>query len=291
MITRQVNRLLDRFPQLDSLGSTLSTAVHNAVLESGDGVRTAADFLHGTWLGHPLHSVLTDLVVGGWSLGFAFDLLSLVEPSRKTETIADALTNAGNVAAVPTVLSGIADFSTIPQGSADVGVLHAATNDIAFTLQILSSAARREGDRERAILLSGTALLVAGAGAWLGGHLVYDRQVGVNQADSDSGPDEWTTVMQQENLDEATPERVEVDGAPVVLYRQGGRIRAIGAVCPHAGAPLEEGKFADGCVTCPWHDSVFSLEDGAVVHGPSTYPVPAYEARIQGTEIQVRKAS
>jgi len=81
---------------------------------------------------------------------------------------------------------------------------------------------------------------------------------------------------------------VEVDGGPVLLYRDGDAISAIGAVCSHAGGPLEEGKFENGCVECPWHHSVFNLRTGKVVHGPATHAQPAYEARLFQGQIEVR---
>jgi hypothetical protein len=45
----------------------------NAVAETtlnplGQNVR---NFLHGTWLGHPLHPMLTDVPVGGWTAAAA----------------------------------------------------------------------------------------------------------------------------------------------------------------------------------------------------------------------------
>lgn len=84
------------------------------------------------------------------------------------------------------------------------------------------------------------------------------------------------------------PRRIDVAGHPVLLYRDGNSIQAIGAVCPHEGGPLEQGEFYNGCVQCPWHDSVFALADGRVVHGPSTYATTAYETGVRDGMIEVR---
>jgi nitrite reductase/ring-hydroxylating ferredoxin subunit len=100
--------------------------------------------------------------------------------------------------------------------------------------------------------------------------------------------------MAESELPEGTPTRVEVDGASILLHRQGGRILGIGAICTHAGGPLEEGKILDEeapCVECPWHQSVFRLEDGAIVHGPASVPATAYDARVQQGKIEVRARS
>jgi nitrite reductase/ring-hydroxylating ferredoxin subunit len=45
--------------------------------------------------------------------------------------------------------------------------------------------------------------------------------------------------------------------------------------------PLSDGDLDDGCVTCPWHHSVFRLSDGSVVHGPATAPQPAFETDVR----------
>lgn len=47
-------------------------------------------------------------------------------------------------------------------------------------------------------------------------------------------------------------------------------------------------KIENHCVECPWHNSIFDLRDGSVVHGPATYPEPAYDARMRDGQIEVR---
>ena len=39
---------------------------------------------------------------------------------------------------------------------------------------------------------------------------------------------------------------------------------------------------------CPWHGSEFRVSDGCVVHGPATAPVPRFESRVVGDELQAR---
>jgi nitrite reductase/ring-hydroxylating ferredoxin subunit len=84
---------------------------------------------------------------------------------------------------------------------------------------------------------------------------------------------------------------VKVGDDDVLLVRYGSDVAAISNVCSHAGGPLNEGKFDEpGCVSCPWHGSVFRLDDGHVVHGPATGHQPAYEVRSSGGRIAVRRA-
>jgi hypothetical protein len=41
------------------------------------------NFLNGTWLGEPLHAVLTDLPVGAWTAAMVFDLVDLILDRRE----------------------------------------------------------------------------------------------------------------------------------------------------------------------------------------------------------------
>lgn len=52
--------------------------------------------------------------------------------------------------------------------------------------------------------------------------------------------------------------------------------------CSHASGPLSEGDVVDGCVTCPWHGSVFRLADGWNVGGQATAPQPCFVTRTDG---------
>lgn len=56
--------------------------------------------------------------------------------------------------------------------------------------------------------------------------------------------------------------KVEVDGKPVALFRNGGTIVAFEDGCPHAGAPLSVGICKDGEVVCSWHGFRFDAATG-----------------------------
>jgi nitrite reductase/ring-hydroxylating ferredoxin subunit/uncharacterized membrane protein len=288
MTVNYIEKITEEIPLLQQEGESLSQAIHKIVLNGGDSTRNLADILHGTWLGHPLHPLLTDIVVGAWTLGALFDVISVGDNASQWEQIADKLTAIGTAAAIPTVISGATDFSTIPKSSAGIGLAHALATNASLVMYLLSLRARKNRQRSQGLLWSALGFGLVTAGAYLGGHLVFNKRVGVNRNGPVSGPQEWTPVLAEAELPEYEPHRIEVEEKPVLLYRRGNRIYAVGAVCPHAGGPLEEGYFTGNHVQCPWHDSVFCLEDGHVVHGPSTYAVPNYEARIQNGQIEVR---
>jgi nitrite reductase/ring-hydroxylating ferredoxin subunit len=80
------------------------------------------------------------------------------------------------------------------------------------------------------------------------------------------------------------------DGLPVVIVRREGLLQAMGAVCAHAGGPLEEGKLEGDVVTCPWHSSRFRFSDGKVVGGPATFDQPSLFVRERGGIVEVKLA-
>lgn len=269
-------------------GMSTSTAIHNVILAGGEPARKVADFLHGVWLGHPLHPVLTDVTVGAWTLGVIFDCAAAVTDDDSFRTTADHCTFVGTASAVPTAVTGLVDYSTFPERTSSMATLHGVINAVNFGLYVASVQARRSGDRRRGVILSSLGFGLTVFSAWLGGSLVYKYRLGVNNADDFEGPKRFTPVMEEGDLPQGKPVRVMVKDKAVMLYRDGSEIYAIGAKCAHAAGPLDEGKVEGTCVQCPWHDSVFDMRDGRVVHGPACQPQPAFDARVRGGKVELR---
>ena len=76
MLVRIVDEAINRIPRLEETAGQLKDVLHQGVLRGGTPLRKVADFLHGTWLGHPLHPVLTDITIGAWALGVFFDAVA-----------------------------------------------------------------------------------------------------------------------------------------------------------------------------------------------------------------------
>jgi nitrite reductase/ring-hydroxylating ferredoxin subunit/uncharacterized membrane protein len=286
-----IDSAIENMTVLKKAGTEIKHRLHKLVLNGGRPARTVADLLHGTWLGHPLHPVLTDATVGAWTFGAVFDLLANVTGQRKMRHAADMLTEMGLVTAGATAVTGLTDYSTIKQEAVEYGAAHALLNTTATVLYLLSVRARRMGERDTGVTLSTLGFGAVMVSAWLGGELVYRHRVGVDHADREAKPEDWTPVLSIIELNENESRRVEVEGLPILLYRHNGEIMAVGATCAHAGGPLNEGTFDGYCVQCPWHDSVYDLRDGDVVHGPSTYRQPTFETRLMNGQIEVRASS
>jgi nitrite reductase/ring-hydroxylating ferredoxin subunit/uncharacterized membrane protein len=285
----EIDQAIKNIPGLEETGLAIARRIHEYVLNGGDQTRTIADILHGTWLGHPLHPALVTVPIGAWTSASLFDLFAVLGGGAFAERAADALITIGVIAAVPTAMAGMADYSAIKEDAAATGAMHALLNSASLGLYLLSLKSRASGQRPQGVLFSTLALALVTASAGIAGNMVYRQRVGVSHMPEDAGPSEWTAVCAQADLLPHTPKRVEVKDTPVLLYRDGESLYAIAAVCSHAGGPLEDGEFDGHCVQCPWHQSVFDLRDGSVVHGPATQGQPAFEVRTQYGQVEIRR--
>jgi nitrite reductase/ring-hydroxylating ferredoxin subunit len=132
--------------------------------------------------------------------------------------------------------------------------------------------------------------VVANAAAYLGGHLVFGEQVGVDHTAAQVPPTEFVPVLAEAELPENQLRRVTANGMAVLLLHRGQRIYAIAETCSHLGGPLAEGKVEDLSVRCPWHGSRFALDTGEVLDSPATFPQPCFDTRVQHGQIEVRVA-
>ncbi len=281
--------MLDRADVFQQLSHDLAQVLHNFVLNQGENFRNLTDIVHGKQIGHPLHPILTDITVTSWTLGLLFDILSFTTRIKMFEKTGDYLTGIGTMSAIPTALAGILDYSTIKKKSSQYGATHGILNGIAMFWYLRSLKSRLGGNKFSATIFSILGLSFAMSGAWLGGELVYRHKIGVNHA-PESNLNEWTATITVDDLSENEPMRVEANDEPILLFRQGDVISAISAVCSHAGGPLEQGKVMDSvCIECPWHQSVFDMRTGVIVHSPATTPQPQYAVRINNGKVEVKQ--
>lgn len=242
------------------------------------------DLLSGTWLGRPLHPLLTDVVIGSWMSALLLDVLG----EERTEKAADRLLWTGNAAALPTLAAGLSDWAELWGEQQRLGSVHAVGNVGALALQLLSASARRRGRRRAGKLLSMAAAASAGVSAYLGGHLSFVKGVGVNQTAFEAWPQEWVAVIDEADLPDQTLVQSKSSDVRVVLYKEGPEVFALSDRCTHRGCPLHLGQVTDLMLECPCHGSIFRLSDGSVVRGPATVPAPSYEVRRRDGKVEVR---
>lgn len=246
-------------------------------------VRDAAS---GTQFAHPLHPILVGIPIGSWSAATYFDLLG----GERNRRAARRLIGLGNLAAVPTAVTGANDWAYTLGAERRVGFVHALLNDVALTLFASSWWARRRGRPVTGIALSLTGSGVLGAAGWLGGHLAYGLGVGVDTTAFQHAPQDWTDVAAELDVVADKPLLGDAEGVPVLLLRHGGGVVALADRCTHRGGPLHEGSVDDGTITCPWHGSRFCTDNGTIVEGPATRPAPVFETRVVGGRVEVRRS-
>jgi apoptosis-inducing factor 3 len=94
-------------------------------------------------------------------------------------------------------------------------------------------------------------------------------------------------VAKLDELPEGKPHPVRIEGTTLLLYREGMSVSAIGATCPHAGAPLAEGIRDGHRLICPWHKAEFCLRTGKYLAPPAVDDLPRYEARLESGRVLV----
>ncbi len=267
---------------LDRPAEAVATKVREA-LDPGP----VKDALSGAWLGHALHPLLTDIPIGTWSSATMLDLFG----GRRARPAVERLIGIGVLAAVPTAVTGTSDWADTTLADASVrriGAVHAVANTAALLLYVGSLRARRRGRHGRGVALGLMGVGALAAGGHLGGHLSYDKGVGVNQTAFDALPEEWTSTVPEDEVREGEATRASAGDVAILLSRHEGRVYALADRCTHRGGSLADGPIADGCVTCPLHGSIFRLADGAVVRGPAGAPEPAFAVRIEDGTVDVR---
>jgi nitrite reductase/ring-hydroxylating ferredoxin subunit/uncharacterized membrane protein len=281
----QIVHRLERAHALDAVSDKMQGFVYG-VLKS----QRLKDLLHGTGLGHAVHPVLVQLPVGSFVSAAILDLMP--GQSRAATT----LVAVGTASALPAATTGWADWSEMTKDRRRVGLVHAATNGVAITLYAASLVARLRGRTARGKAFAFAGLTVAGAGAYLGGHLAYAQAGGTNQAAPDlvRVPEDWTEVVSLASLPEGKPSVHTLGDVPVLFFRRGGDVTAMLARCSHETGPLGDGEVvgsgSEACIVCPWHGSTFRLTDGAAVHGPAANDQPVLPSRVRDGMVEVRQS-
>lgn len=270
---------------LDRTIQVLSTAVRRT-LRPGP----VKDALHGVPLGHPAHPPLTDVPVGLWISAGVLDLVP------GTGRAAQTLVAAGLAGALPSALTGIADWGSLHPEQQRVGLIHAAGMATASALYSASLVARYQGRDAvgRAFGFAGLSTLLAGT--YLGGHLAFRQSAGASHADKVGHlvPLGWHDLCNAADLPDGWPVVRRLGYISLFVLRIGEEVHVLTDRCSHLAGPLHQGRVitddnADVCVVCPWHGSTFRVADGSVVHGPATARQPAFESRVtEGGVLQVR---
>lgn len=287
MSLRLARRLAAAVPWLDPVADRVQPPLQE-LLARAPRIRNLLD---GRRLGAPLHPALTDVTIGAWTTAVVLDAVE-ADGADGRRGAADAALAVGTLAALPTALTGLSDWSHLRGEQRRIGSLHATLNGAALALNLASLGFRASGHRSVGRLLTAAAFAATGLAAHLGGELAFGLGVRVNKAGEATGPKRFTRVLDESDLDRGEVRRVDLDGVPVLLSRVAdGRICAIGATCSHMGGPLDEGTREGDTIVCPWHGSRFDLASGAVIESPAVFAQPTYETRVTAGKVSVRAST
>ncbi|MCX5215245.1 Rieske 2Fe-2S domain-containing protein [Kitasatospora sp. NBC_00240] len=255
---------------LDRIAEPLQRVVQGLPLGRLRGV------LHGRPLGHPLHPALVQLPLGAWVSAAVLDVVP------GSERAAEVLVAVGVVAAAPAAWTGWVDWAEQHEQQMRTGLLHAASMAVAVALHGASWVARSRDSHRLGRALGLAGLAAVSCGAALGGHLAYRQAAGANKAEPVAHLVEpgWHTLGRTADFPVGEAARRTIGEVAVLVVREAEEVfHVLADRCSHASGPLSQGKVADGCVTCPWHGSVFRLTDGWNVDGPATAPQPKFVTR------------
>lgn len=241
-------------------------------------------FLHGTWLGHPLHPLLTDVPVGALTVALALDLLGIYDG-------ANWATLLGGAGLVVAALAGFADLDETDGKARQYGGVHASLMLVAMAFYAISLLIRfgvTPGAPEQATALAALGYLFVVLGAYVGGDLAFALGNMVDRHAWRSGGAKWT-ALDLADVPDRQPTKARAGAQSLVLVRTGDTIAALHDTCAHAGCSLAEGKIVGDTIECGCHGSRFKLADGRVVVGPAVYDQPAYEVRRSEGKLEARR--
>ncbi len=99
---------------------------------------------------------------------------------------------------------------------------------------------------------------------------------------------EFEVVAGAHDLKEGEMQAFDVRGTQIAVANVTGTFYAFGDTCTHMQCSLAEGDLEETTVICPCHGSEFDVTSGEVLRGPAREPVDSYEARVEGSNLELK---
>jgi nitrite reductase/ring-hydroxylating ferredoxin subunit/uncharacterized membrane protein len=263
----------------------LGNFVHGLVNWLFHHMKPVQSFLNGTWLGHPLHSVLTDVPIGAFTVVIILDVLD----QRAAADIALAF---GVLAMLGAAAAGFADYAETDGLPRQRATVHSTLMIVALVVYVVSLYLRwlNPVDRTVPVATSIVAYLIVAAAAYVGGDVVYVLGNMVNRHAFRSRSTNWTPLEAPADIPEGTLTKAKAGAQTLVLVRHGDTINALHDTCAHAGCSLADGKVVGSTIECSCHGSRYEIANGHLRRGPAVYDQPAYEIRRTEAGWEARRA-
>ena len=142
-------------------------------------------------LGHPIHPMLVPIAIGGFVLSFAFDVLRLATGGATPWSALAYYTMVGGIiGALAAAVPGFIDLLSLRGPIKRTAIAHMSINLAVVALYVFN-AWLRYGDPNAGGLpfaLSAVAIGLLLVSGWLGGKMVFEAGVAVNNAGSYEAP-------------------------------------------------------------------------------------------------------
>ena len=99
----------------------------------------------------------------------------------------------------------------------------------------------------------------------------------------------FVAVAQVSDLAPGEMKFVAIERERIVIANVDGSFYALRDVCGHRNAPLSRGRLDGHIIECPLHFAQFDMRTGKLIDGPVSADVPAYEVRVEGDTILVKR--
>ncbi|HLY29569.1 MAG TPA: DUF2231 domain-containing protein, partial [Ktedonobacterales bacterium] len=171
--------MLDRFS--DSLQNMLNTLLG----ARGKGRHPIKSLLAGSWLGHPLHAVITDIAIGGVTLAAICDAIWLIFPLADVwaPRAAEVTLITGALGMLGAFVTGWTEWSDTYGGERSTGLLHGALNTLALLVAVVAvifSLLDPAGKSIIAAILTFVVFALITYTGYLGGELTFKFGTNVN---------------------------------------------------------------------------------------------------------------
>ncbi len=99
--------------------------------------------------------------------------------------------------------------------------------------------------------------------------------------------DNFVFALDEAALEEGKMKPLRLNGIPVLLIKQNGKVYVIDDRCPHMGCKFSGGSLDGDVVICPCHDWRFNLVTGEYEE-ESDYKLVTYPFRVKDGKIWVK---
>lgn len=151
MSTKSIMEKIDEQERLDTAGAAIQPVILDAFKAGGKTGKDIKNMLHGKWLDHPVHPMITDVPVGAWTTAAVLDAMELFG-NDKYKDGADAAVSIGLVGAAGAAITGMTDWTGTTEIERKAGLLHGLLNVGATALYIASLIMRRKKSSRRAAI-------------------------------------------------------------------------------------------------------------------------------------------